>query len=173
MSVKDAYQQALLAIINRTYNGRVPVEIPVSSEPLAKAGCAHAPYVTTALHIARELNATYKGYRGHSLSLETLEELPNLISDPVAIINNPKDSNSLMVVLDEVDYELNPVVAVIEPNAELKGSCTKVNFIKSVFGCEKAADYLRKAFSNANWHYLSPTLVASLSQKMAARRDAA
>jgi hypothetical protein len=67
----------------------------------------------------------------HKVPLEAIERLPELIANPLVVLDSKTESGSLVSVLDEVDENGNTVVAVIKPTD--KG----YNVIPSVYGKEQ------------------------------------
>lgn len=170
MITKAAYLTNLSAIQVKSYDGRQLVDVPVLNNAVLKgAGCACNTYKTTALHISRELNIKYKDTRGHNLPYDLLTNLPELLSQPVAIVPNTKQDNSLMVVLNTVDKQDNPVVCIIESNATIKGTNDKCNFIRTIYGAAGALNAVRYSVMANTQLYLSASQMTSLMNKLEGR----
>jgi len=77
----------------------------------------------------------------HHVTDAVVEQLPELMNDPVMILDSNTVPGDIMVVLDALDTQGNPVVATVHPNghAWVGGEYGRANFITSVYGRDNLA----------------------------------
>lgn len=87
----------------------------------------------------------------HNVPMNVIEDLPNLISDPVAIFKSKTDDNSYVAVLDAKDTDGNQVIVAISPNKKEVGG---YHFIPSFYGKEKFATFVKNNIDNGRLKYI-------------------
>jgi hypothetical protein len=83
----------------------------------------------------------------HSVPLDVIEKLPELIANPLMVLDSKTESGSLVSILDEVDADGNTIVAVIKPTD------TWYNVIPSVYGKEQ----IESLINSSNVRYVNDT----------------
>lgn len=105
---------------------------------LTKLGLEDLPMLHTRNHLTMELAPVGLPHNGHGVPREVLERLPQLLEDPVAVIDSPQRPGTFLVMLDAVSGPYNePFTAAIDPSARLAGSADprdRTNFILSAYG---------------------------------------
>jgi hypothetical protein len=76
----------------------------------------------------------------HAVPPNTLSQLPQLMADPVMVLDSATQDGDLVAVLDARDQDGHPLVAAVAPAS----TEVRVNSIKTVFGKEKAAWFERQ-----------------------------
>lgn len=74
----------------------------------------------------------------HGFSKKLMRQVPQLLEDPILVYNSPGHPDRICVVLNQVDNDRYPIVAILEPNSD-KGvvegvHVPKSNFLVSVYG---------------------------------------
>lgn len=74
----------------------------------------------------------------HGFSKKLMRQIPQLLEDPILVYNSPGHPDRICVVLNQVDNDRHPIVAILEPNSD-KGvvegiHIPKSNFLVSVYG---------------------------------------
>lgn len=77
------------------------------------------PWYHSSTHLRKEVAPLSEG--GHAISLRTMERLPALLADPVAVFMPEEAQPSRYhVVLDETNADGKPIVAVVDVNGSVK-----------------------------------------------------
>lgn len=76
--------------------------------------------------------ATRPEIKDHHVSVETMEKLPHLLADPVAIMTSRTEPDSLVTLIEAKDKKGAPVIVAVHMNA--RGAVAEVNKIASVYG---------------------------------------
>ncbi|EKN5087808.1 hypothetical protein DVP68_20725 [Yersinia enterocolitica] len=82
--------------------------------------------------------ATDPSIRDHAVRLEDMKRLPELISDPVAVMRSATEKDALVSLVEAHDANGNPVIAAIHLNGKGAGFA-EVNKIASVYGKDNRA----------------------------------
>ncbi|CRY60417.1 DNA repair ATPase [Yersinia kristensenii] len=90
--------------------------------------------------------ATDPSVRDHAVRLEDMKRLPELISDPVAVMRSATEKDALVSLVEAHDANGNPVIAAIHLNGKGAGFA-EVNKIASVYGKDNRAA-LQKQLDN-------------------------
>lgn len=94
---------------------------------------ADLPWYHSSSHLRKEISARSEG--GHSISLGTMERLPALLADPVAVFM-PEDGRSgrYHIVLDETNTRGKPLVAVasVSGSTEVDGREQRCIFLVTI-----------------------------------------
>ncbi|ENA1771420.1 hypothetical protein ABF237_000001 [Yersinia ruckeri] len=90
--------------------------------------------------------ATDPSIRDHSVRLEDMKRLPELISDPLAVMRSATEKDALVSLVEAHDVNGNPVIAAIHLNGKGAGFA-EVNKIASVYGKDNRAA-LQKQLDN-------------------------
>ncbi|EKN6117392.1 hypothetical protein AAHR75_004538 [Yersinia enterocolitica] len=90
--------------------------------------------------------ATDPSIRDHAVRLEDMKRLPELISDPVAVMRSATEKDALVSLVEAHDANGNPVIAAIHLNGKGAGFA-EVNKIASVYGKDNRAA-LQKQLDN-------------------------
>ena len=88
----------------------------------------------------------------HNISQNTIENLPNLISDPILVLDSKTVPGSFVSVLDDVDNNGDRIVAIIKP---LNG---KFHIIPSVYGKTE----LNNLIETSNKRYINEEKASSV-----------
>ncbi|ELY5220083.1 hypothetical protein SM880_004459 [Yersinia enterocolitica] len=90
--------------------------------------------------------ATDPSIRDHAVRIEDMKRLPELISDPVAVMHSATEKDALVSLVEAHDANGNPVIAAIHLNGKGAGFA-EVNKIASVYGKDNRAA-LQKQLDN-------------------------
>ena len=121
---------------------RCDLKLGVTPDIYAKMGMERLPLLYTRRHAIKALvpKATNREafQHNHGLTKKIMRQIPQLLEDPVLVYNSPGHPNRLCVVLNQVDRDRYPIVAILEPNSK-KGVVNgarvpKSNFLVSVYG---------------------------------------
>lgn len=123
-------------------------------EALLDIGMPDLPMLHTRAHIIME-TAPYDPYgSGHGVDPETLAALPELLEDPVAVIESGTRPGVLMVVLDAVAGPFDePLTAMVNPDVPVAGSADpgeRANFVLSAYGRGQVIHEVARAFGRCD-----------------------
>lgn len=106
-------------------------------ELFLEAGFEQRPMLYTQRHLLDAVHPKSEdNYHYHGLKIEQIKRLPQLIESPVMLSDNPSRSDTLLVVLPEVDSDKLPLIVSIKPNGHGSYSLQEIetNIILTVFG---------------------------------------
>ncbi len=142
-SVKNLFKplakdvQRFSSFLNRAFRKELSVKtmIPVYSETpevYQAVGFNNKP-----VNMRQKVLSKNTGY--HVVSQKVLERLPELMADPVIVMESRTEKGSLVAILDAVDENGNIVEAILKPENK------DFNVIPSVYGKEKLFEQLMKS----------------------------
>ena len=121
------------------YNSLYIAETP---NILAEVGLGDLPLTMSKAHLRDNMHEkSPSNPHYHGVQEGVVRSLPELLSKPAMILRSRTNPGDIMVVLQAVDNDWNPVVATIRPNgtAYVDGVKGPANFITSVYGRDNFA----------------------------------
>ncbi len=141
------YEQEIDGVFDGTLSIGTEVIVGRTPELLNLYGAPDLPLHMTQT-TARKI-AYPEGYQGgkHNLGVDALKQLPEQLSDPVAILTNKSHPNNSVVVITEWnDMGGNRVIVPVEFNKQ--GAITIQNNVNTAFGRDDMSQYLGKNNEN-------------------------
>lgn len=135
---------------------------------LREAGCGDMDLYITQKHLRNILhNSLENTSHYHNIELRQLKQLPELLSEPVAILSTKDRPGTRTVVLDAQDRQKNQLIVPIRMNgsAFYQKSRVEANFILSVYGKRNIERYIEKAFQENGILFLDKNKSIGLGRK--------
>lgn len=129
----ERYRKDLEKIMRSRVTTDLKVEIGRTPPVLRHLGAPDLP-VSISRDVVRKAINDVK----HFVNMDTIEKLPELMHDPLAVYESATQDNSLVLWLDAVDRKGNPVLTAVHMNNERH--LIKVNRIASVYGPNNGMD---------------------------------
>ncbi|AZS49666.1 hypothetical protein DM558_02215 [Entomomonas moraniae] len=104
-----------------------------------------APKLT--LKITRDVVRKATNGAKHDVSMDTIKNLPELLSDPVAVFKSNTEENSIVVLIDAVDGSNRSVIAAIHLDYAEKRNI-QINKIASVYGKDSIDGFVKREVKN-------------------------
>lgn len=123
----ERYRRDLSKMMNSLRSGDLTVQVGRTPPVLRHLGAPDLP-VSISRDIVRKAINDVK----HHVEMDTIEKLPGLMHDPLAVYDSATQDNALVLWLDAVDRKGNPVLAAVHMNS--KKDVIEVNRIASVYG---------------------------------------
>ena len=103
---------------------------------LLDIGCRQLPMLYTQKHLKNAIKEKDRREHTHGLSVEQIKRLPELIENPLMIMDSVSNNNSIVIVTTETDADNLPVMVSVKPNGKGKYELEELdsNFITSVYG---------------------------------------
>lgn len=135
---------------------------------LGEVGLGDLPLCITAKHVQNIVTDKGENSSWHGLSRGLVKRLPELLSNPVMILDSYTKPGDVIVVTSAVDGDGNPVVAAIHPNGEatVDGQTGPANFITSVYGKENFWSWVENNAKHGNvlyWNKKKSQTLAALA----------
>ena len=130
--------------------------LPTTPQILQDVGLPNLPILMTAKHlksITQESGSDRMNY--HALGAEMAKHLPELLSDPVMIMDSLTREDSIVTVIESLDKENRPVIGAIKVNGlgysnEIEISA---NILTSVYGKDNFQSFLERNIEAGNILY--------------------
>lgn len=122
---------------------------------LIKCGCEQLPMLYTQRHLREALKPKNKHSHSHGLDVKQIKRLPELLENPVMIMDSTSTNDSIVVVTSEIDRDNFPVVISIKPNGKGIYELQNIdsNFITSVYGRGNFETFLNRVVESNNLLY--------------------
>ena len=125
---------------------------------LRQVGAENLPILITARHlktIVQESGTEKTNY--HGLGADLIKQLPELLSDPVMIMDSLTRDDSVVVVTNATDLEKCPVIAAIKLDGygSLNSDYVAANIITSVYGKENFNSFISRNVNADTILYIS------------------
>jgi hypothetical protein len=91
--------------------------------------------------------ATNPADRSHNVAIEDIKRLPQLLSDPLAVMKSATENNALVSLVEALDMNNKPVIVAIHMDAKGDGF-SEVNKVASVYGKDEVAALQRLLDNN-------------------------
>lgn len=115
---------------------------------LRQVGANNLPVLITANHLKNIVadSGPNNNVNYHGLDIETVKRLPELLADPVMIMDSLTQSNSIVAVLSAVDNKNRPVIGAIRFDGF--GNLNKIeidaNILTSTYGRNNFNDFIKR-----------------------------
>ncbi|EDQ2394338.1 hypothetical protein RU50_005453 [Salmonella enterica subsp. enterica] len=126
----ERYRNDLAKMMKSQRTTDLRVEVGRTPPVLRNLGAPDLP-VSISRDIIRKATNDVK----HFVNMDTIEKLPELMHDPLAVYESATQDNSLVLWLDAADRNGDPVLAAVHMNS--KKDVIEVNRIASVYGTEE------------------------------------
>lgn len=123
----ERYRRDVRKMMESLRSGDLKVDVGRTPPVLRNLGAPDLP-VSISRDIVRKATNNVK----HFVNMDTIEKLPELMHDPVAVYQSATQNNALVLWLDAVDRKGHPVLAAVHMNNERH--LIEVNRIASVYG---------------------------------------
>ncbi|EHT5512419.1 hypothetical protein KYA69_000659 [Salmonella enterica subsp. enterica serovar Sandiego] len=123
----ERYRRDLAKMMRSLRSGDLTVQVGRTPPVLRHLGAPDLP-VSISRDVVRKATNNVK----HFVNMDTIEKLPELMHDPLAVYESATQKNSLVLWLDAVDRKGHPVLAAVHMNS--KKDVIEVNRIASVYG---------------------------------------
>ncbi|ENU7737162.1 LPD38 domain-containing protein [Salmonella enterica] len=123
----ERYRRDVRKMMESLRSGDLTVQVGRTPPVLRNLGAPDLP-VSISRDIVRKAINDVK----HHVEMDTIEKLPELMHDPLAVYESATQDNSMVLWLDAVDRKGNPVLAAVHMNS--KKDVIEVNKIASVYG---------------------------------------
>lgn len=123
----ERYRRDLAKMMSSLRSGDLKVDIGRTPPVLRHLGAPDLP-----VFISRDVVRKATNNVKHFVNMDTIEKLPELMHDPVAVYQSATQNNALVLWLDAVDRKGHPVLAAVHMNNERH--LIEINRIASVYG---------------------------------------
>ncbi|MGN0437529.1 MAG: LPD25 domain-containing protein, partial [Lachnospiraceae bacterium] len=135
--MEKSFAEQVDEVIAGTANQYNALKVCDTPQLLLDVGCEQLPMLFTHKHLHNAIRPiSTKNSKGHGLTIQQVKKLPELLANPVMIYDSQSQKNSIVVVTEELDARLFPVIVSIKTNGKGTYELQKVdsNFITSVYG---------------------------------------
>ncbi|HFW4798339.1 TPA: LPD38 domain-containing protein [Salmonella enterica subsp. diarizonae serovar 60-67:z35:-] len=123
----ERYRKDLAKMMSSLRTTDLRVEVGRTPPVLRNLGAPDLP-----VSISRDVVRKAINGERHDVEMDTIEKLPELMHDPLAVYESATQDNSLVLWLDAVDKSSDPVLAAVHMNS--KKDVIEINRIASVYG---------------------------------------
>lgn len=157
----DACLEKKLDQTSAVWVGTVP-------EVLQQKGCGTMDLYITQKHLRNILQTSLQNRSHyHNIELQQFKQLPELLNNPLAILQSKSHQGSVIVVLDAQDRQNNPLIVPIrtDGHAFYQRKNVKANFILSVYGKRNVSAYIERSFQENGVLFLDKNKSIELGRK--------
>lgn len=123
----ERYRRDLSKMMESLRSGDLKVNIGRTPPVLRNLGAPDLPVSISRDVVRKAINGV-----SHDVKMETIEKLPELMHDPLAVYDSATQDNALVLWLDAVDENGDPVLAAVHMNDTKKR--IEINRVASVYG---------------------------------------
>ncbi|EMH7886833.1 hypothetical protein V6W52_000004 [Salmonella enterica] len=123
----ERYRRDLAKMMSSLRSGDLKVDVGRTPPVLRNLGAPELP-----VSISRDVVRKATNGVSHDVKMETIEKLPELMHDPLAVYDSATQDNALVLWLDAVDENGDPVLAAVHMNDTKKR--IEINRVASVYG---------------------------------------
>lgn len=126
----ERYRRDVRKMMESLRSGDLTVQVGRTPPVLRHLGAPDLPVSISRDVVRKAINGV-----SHDVKMETIEKLPELMHDPLAVYDSATQDNALVLWLDAVDRNNDPVLVAVHMNS--KKDVIEVNRIASVYGTEE------------------------------------
>lgn len=155
--INDSKQSQYMQQVYDVMTGKMPsdkvVEVMKTPEILKKYGANDLTITINQKNIRKiAYPQNYLGLKqGHNLGFYFIEQLPNQLANPVAILKSKTQKNSLVVVSEMVDTNNNPVLIAV--HLDKNGRININNEVASAYGKDRYKSFIEQNRKSGNVLY--------------------
>ncbi|ENQ2143407.1 hypothetical protein ACEONH_002672 [Salmonella enterica] len=123
----ERYRRDLAKMMSSLRSGDLKVDVGRTPPVLRNLGAPELP-----VSISRDVVRKATNGVSHDVKMETIEKLPELMHDPLAVYDSATQDNALVLWLNAVDKNGDPVLAAVHMNDTKKR--IEINRVASVYG---------------------------------------
>ncbi|EIF0662881.1 hypothetical protein LFQ04_002085 [Salmonella enterica] len=123
----ERYRRDVRKMMESLRSGDLKVDIGRTPPVLRNLGAPDLPVSISRDVVRKAINGV-----SHDVKMETIEKLPELMHDPLAVYESATQDNALVLWLDAVDENGDPVLAAVHMNDTKKR--IEINRVASVYG---------------------------------------
>ncbi|ENL4830026.1 hypothetical protein AB5G42_004898 [Salmonella enterica subsp. enterica serovar Teko] len=125
----ERYRRDLAKMMKSLRSGNMTVDIGRTPPVLRHIGAPDLPLMISRDTVRKATNGVK-----HDVPMEVIEQLPELMHNPEAIYRSATENNAVVMLLDAVDKNGDPVVSAVHMHATQKR--IEINRVASVYGTE-------------------------------------
>ncbi len=135
-----------------------PIEVGKPSTVLKSVGVPNLP-------IMIDKDAVKKATNGikHDVSMKTIEALPEILANPVMILDSSTEANSIVILSEYKDASNRPVLIALHMNKQ--GKHFNINDITSIYGKDDAK-FFSKEWKKGNGRYINKENLRAWAQSV-------
>lgn len=114
---------------------------------LRQAGARNLPMLMTARHLKLIVNASGSDTGNyHDIGVETVKQLPELLSDPAMIMDSKRRTDSVVLVTTALNRHSDPIIAAVkfDGTGNIDDLEVEANIITSAYGKENFNNFLQE-----------------------------
>lgn len=157
------------AVLNGTYKDSHVTILEETPKVLQNIGVPNKPILMTSKHAYLAINKEGK-YTGdndhyHDLGKDVFMLLPGLLQSPVMLLQNSKDKDELVAVLNWFDKNKNTLIVPLKLNGKGNKNFIRIeaNIAKSVYGRNNFVNYINNNFSQNDILYAGHKKIRGLN----------
>ncbi len=157
------------AVLNGTYKDSHVTILEETPKVLQNIGVPNKPILMTSKHAYLAINKEGK-YTGdndhyHDLGKDVFMLLPGLLQSPVMLLQNSKDKDELVAVLNWFDKNKNTLIVPLKLNGKGNKNFIRIeaNIAKSVYGRNNFVNYINNNFSQNDILYAGHKKIRDLN----------
>lgn len=149
-SPKKPFTQQVDDVIAGKANRYDDLKVCDTPQILLNIGCKSLPMMYTQNHLRNALKPKDGHSHTHGLSIDAIKEMPNLLAQPVMIMDSLTQKDSLVIITSRRDNDNMPIVATVKPNGKGKYEMVsqESNFITSIYGRDKFQKFIERNIDN-------------------------
>ena len=123
---------------------------------LREVGASNSDVYIVASHLKSILSKDTSNPHNHGLDVDIIKQLPELLADPVFVMDSLTRDDSVVVVTTATNNNAEPIIAAVRFNGKAFDNTieiTNANVITSVYGKEKFNNFIRNNVDNGTILY--------------------
>ena len=155
---EDRLAAQIESIFNGSFESRDNIKIcnetPIE---LQSIGCEKLPVFYTVKHFNDAIKSKDKHSHKHGLDISLIKKIPTLIYNPVMIFDSTTKQDSIIIVTEEFDSDMLPIVISLKPNGTAVYQLNEVdsNFLTSIYGRNHFINFVNNSLINDSLLYIN------------------
>lgn len=154
---EDGLSAQIESIINGNFESRDNIKIcNETPTELQLIGCKKLPIFYTVKHFNEAIKPKDKHSHKHGLDISLIKKIPTLIYNPVMIFDSIVKQDSIIIVTEEFDSDMLPIVISLKPNGKAVYQLNELdsNFLTSIYGRNHFINFVNNNLNNDSLLYI-------------------
>ncbi len=174
LHTEESFASQVEAVAAGAITERTLLYIMQTPTILQEVGAINLPLIVTSSHLKASIGTdnTNPHLNYHGIDKEIIKQLPNILSNPVMIMDSlTKPNSSIVVVTDKIDDKNCPIICSIKLNGSgrLNDKVTPANILTSVYGKDKFENFIKSNLEKDSLLYYDKEKSQELSGKLGIR----
>lgn len=142
---RNRFSNEVDSVLEGTYGRYDALKVCDTPDILSAVGCRKLPMLYTQKHLKNAIGMKVNSKDHiHNLTIEQIKKLPEMLRDPIMVMDSISRDDSLVVVTEQLDNVQHPIIVIVRPHGVgvYEVNPLDTNFITSVYAKDNIYNFI-------------------------------